>query len=36
MFRYTRMKAVKGALPWKKMDERLVELHVEFFGECVK
>lgn len=33
---YTRMKAVKGALPWEEMDERLVRLHVEFFGEWLK
>lgn len=33
---YTRMKALKGALPWEEMDERLVRLHVEFFGEWMK
>lgn len=36
MSHYTRMKAVKGALPWKKMDERLVGLHVEFFEEWMR
>lgn len=33
---YMKMKAVKGALPWKEMDERLVRIHVEFFEEWMR
>ena len=36
MAHYTKARIVKGALPWEEMDERLVRVHVEFFGEWLK